>query len=259
MTVPSTKSIEEFFSLWQETKTHNSQNTNEAIENTVLDNYAMLNNQFINIYSLKQHKVLYMSNNFSEVLGYKCSREDYQKWAAYYWLRDLPFSQSTLFLKLSYLYKTKLDKILKESQGDINFYFNNFKLKINRAETKHLGLTCTTIDTKPDEGIDKVLIINSDVSPYLKDSDTWWMDLKISDLAYSYHSDSNSLKPKSILTPREMEILELAQKGFITKDIGEKLDISPATVEKHRKNLIEYTGAKDISSLLVILRLANMI
>ena len=35
------------------------------------------------------------------------------------------------------------------------------------------------------------------------------------------------------LTPREAEILELFSKGFLTKEIGDRLDISVRTVETH--------------------------
>ncbi len=40
------------------------------------------------------------------------------------------------------------------------------------------------------------------------------------------------------LTPREQEIMRLLAEGFSTKEIGEKLFISPKTVENHRANLM---------------------
>ncbi len=53
------------------------------------------------------------------------------------------------------------------------------------------------------------------------------------------------------LTSREMEILTLICKGMTTAEIAEKLFISVNTVEGHRKNLFEKTGARNAVSLAV--------
>ncbi len=51
------------------------------------------------------------------------------------------------------------------------------------------------------------------------------------------------------LTKREAEILELIIKEYTNEQIGEKLFISPRTVESHRKNIFIKTGAKTIIGL----------
>ncbi|MBW2107037.1 MAG: response regulator transcription factor, partial [Deltaproteobacteria bacterium] len=51
-------------------------------------------------------------------------------------------------------------------------------------------------------------------------------DARITDPAYSS------------LTPREQEVFRLLAEGLSTKDIGERLFISPKTVENHRANLM---------------------
>ncbi len=48
-----------------------------------------------------------------------------------------------------------------------------------------------------------------------------------------------ALRPASVLTIREREILQLLVEGRSVKDIGEQLCISPKTVEAHRRNLSE--------------------
>lgn len=53
------------------------------------------------------------------------------------------------------------------------------------------------------------------------------------------------------LTKREMEILGLICKELTTPEIAEKLFISNRTVEGHRKNLLEKTGAKNTAGLVV--------
>ena len=57
--------------------------------------------------------------------------------------------------------------------------------------------------------------------------------------------------PKSMsgLTAREQEILRLVTDGLTTAQIAEKLYTSPRTVESHRQNIMEKTGAKNTAAL----------
>lgn len=54
------------------------------------------------------------------------------------------------------------------------------------------------------------------------------------------------------LTDREMEVLESLFKGMPTKEIAEKLFISPNTVETHRKNLLSKFEAKNSLHLIYL-------
>ncbi|MBU2939032.1 response regulator transcription factor [Lacinutrix sp. C3R15] len=52
-------------------------------------------------------------------------------------------------------------------------------------------------------------------------------------------------------TKREIEVLELICKQFTTNEIGEKLFISPRTVEGYRNNLLLKTEAKNVAGLVI--------
>lgn len=54
-----------------------------------------------------------------------------------------------------------------------------------------------------------------------------------------------------ILSPREIEVVSLVVKGFINKEIANKLNISLTTVISHRKNITEKLGIKTVSGLTV--------
>ena len=47
--------------------------------------------------------------------------------------------------------------------------------------------------------------------------------------------------------------------GFETKDIAERLFISPATVGNHRSNMIEKMGARDTTALVQLAKMAEII
>lgn len=53
------------------------------------------------------------------------------------------------------------------------------------------------------------------------------------------------------LSAREIEVLILITKGFINKEIADKLNISLTTVISHRKNITEKLGIKSVSGLTV--------
>ena len=53
------------------------------------------------------------------------------------------------------------------------------------------------------------------------------------------------LENKSLFSAREQEILRLTLKEYSSINIGEMLNISPKTVEKHKANLMEKTGAQN--------------
>lgn len=51
------------------------------------------------------------------------------------------------------------------------------------------------------------------------------------------------------LSAREIEVLRLVSKGYINKEIADKLNISLTTVITHRKNITEKLGIKSVSGL----------
>ena len=50
--------------------------------------------------------------------------------------------------------------------------------------------------------------------------------------------------PRSELTPREQQVLELVEQGFKNKEIAQDLGIRPGTVKIHLKHIFEKTGVR---------------
>nr|WP_305121726.1 response regulator transcription factor [Pedobacter mongoliensis] len=62
------------------------------------------------------------------------------------------------------------------------------------------------------------------------------------------NSDGNKIAID--LSRREIEILLLIAEGFTNNEIAEKLFTSRRTVEGHRQNLLEKTGARNTATLI---------
>lgn len=61
---------------------------------------------------------------------------------------------------------------------------------------------------------------------------------------------SRSSSPKDIhITEREMEVLKLIVNEFTNQEIADKLYVSVRTVDAHRRNLLQKTGAKNTAGL----------
>lgn len=61
---------------------------------------------------------------------------------------------------------------------------------------------------------------------------------------------SNHSADKCALTDREREILRLTAAGCSSREVGEKLYISPRTVERHRSNLVSKLGLHSRTDLI---------
>ena len=62
-------------------------------------------------------------------------------------------------------------------------------------------------------------------------------------------SAGQPLKKGSVLTPREMQVLQLIAEGHANRQIADKLCISIKTVEKHRQEVMNKLDIHDVASL----------
>jgi DNA-binding NarL/FixJ family response regulator len=95
-----------------------------------------------------------------------------------------------------------------------------------------------------------------------KDFPYYWIRISNganSEFVHTLHSKVNEYSNKDLLSVREKEILKLIADDFDTKEIAEKLFISPTTVGHHRSNMIECLGAKDSTALVQLAKMSGMI
>jgi DNA-binding CsgD family transcriptional regulator len=95
-----------------------------------------------------------------------------------------------------------------------------------------------------------------------KDFRYYWIRISYgenNDHVHTFHSQDKAYLSKDLLSPREKEILRLIADDFNTKEIGERLFISIATVGNHRSNMIDRLGARDTTALAQLAKMAGMI
>lgn len=256
MTDQSPKYHNEFVNIWEQSDELVSEE--KYIEQSrALGEFAMLNNQFIAVFNSKKQRIIYLSKNFLDVLGYTCTEEEYKRWSSFYWMRDLPLEQSWFFLKMSLFFRNTVQPILKESNEKkvLNWCIHNFKLKPPHSERKHLSILGHGLEFGENGDMLVLMTIIKETSGYTKNKDIWWAEYRINQSqVFHYHQDAKKFTQGSILSDREKEVLRLVEAGKETNEIAEQLNLSTHTVDNHRKNMLERTGAKDISSLIQICR-----
>jgi len=61
--------------------------------------------------------------------------------------------------------------------------------------------------------------------------------------------ESKNRRSLNVLTPRQLEVLQLVAEGYSTKQIALKLGISARTVEAHRARLTKRLDIHDVAGL----------
>jgi len=67
--------------------------------------------------------------------------------------------------------------------------------------------------------------------------------------SYTHQSNGMEFTVFSVLTPREREVLQLLAEGNSTKQIGQRLFISPKTVEVHRLKIMDKLNLNNVAQL----------
>jgi DNA-binding CsgD family transcriptional regulator len=97
-----------------------------------------------------------------------------------------------------------------------------------------------------------------DLEPFITDG-VWWFRYKIGEQVYLFHHESGKLEENDILSPRELEVLQLISEGATSKEIASRLFLSVNTVDNHRRNMLKRSGAVDTSALIHICKLCQII
>jgi DNA-binding CsgD family transcriptional regulator len=94
-----------------------------------------------------------------------------------------------------------------------------------------------------------ILEVHTEVDKYPK---TLWAHHHYfgNDMSYFRFPDENLLKTGNIFSDREFEIIQLLAKGLNTKQISDKLFLSPFTVNTHRSNILQKSGKASLHELL---------
>lgn len=206
---------------------------NETIRIAIVDDdklFTQLLGRFID--AQEEMEVVYIAYNGDQFLT------DYQEKAIDVLLLDLRMDDGSGLFVLRELQKQSEElKIIVLS----TFYKRSFV-----GQMLKLGASAFL-----SKDIDQELLIEAIQTVYKKGHYFTKDQLEIMRLQLSKKVPEYADHSKESLTTREIEILKLLCQQCTTKEIGERLFISPKTVETHKTNLLLKTGVKNTAGLII--------
>lgn len=126
-----------------------------------------------------------------------------------------------------------------------NDYSNIYSFRVLNAKQQYTRVVSRQQVLEQGHGGKAWLILgNMDIAPNQKTSDG--VDCTVLNLKNGEIFSPTLLHPSEVLlTKREIEILHLIQKGLLSKEIANKLNVSIHTVNIHRQNLLRKLGVQN--------------
>jgi DNA-binding CsgD family transcriptional regulator len=136
-------------------------------------------------------------------------------------------------------------------------------IKVKRKDGKDLRILIRYVPLELDENkVPKMGIITLDDITHLVKGDFYWFRIEFDESKDTQHhmfSTDKKYNKNDIVSEREKDVLRLIADGIESKEIGKKLFISTNTVDNHRRNMINRTGAKDSTALIQLCRMCDII
>jgi DNA-binding CsgD family transcriptional regulator len=249
---------EKVISLWD--KYNNSAHTEEQLasflSHTIVFDQLSRGNIHSVVFSYQSFKIFHISPTAASFYG--ASVEEIMEKGAALILGKmddslLQFSMKATGMQAERVYSSTRAELLKTSVTFVNLKLNISK-EIKRRALIHAFPVVLSQEDKPLIGM---YFIN-DMEPYIS-SDTWWYRSKVGDDIRTYQSEQAAFKDGEIISDREMEVLKHLAKGLSSKEISERMFLSVNTVDNHRRNMLQRTGANDTSSLIHICSMCGIL
>ncbi|WP_348824480.1 response regulator transcription factor [Flavobacterium aestuarii] len=150
-------------------------------------------------------------------------------------------------LKMPFLNGIEATKIIRRDLPDIKIIaLTSYDSKLFIANMIDVGAVSYVVKNTTPQDLFATIYEVADKGFYYSD---YVMNIIQEDVVSNKKTKSSF--DSNFITSRELEVLQLICKQKSTVEIGEKLFISPRTVEGHRNNLLLKTESKNIAGLVV--------
>lgn len=223
-----------------------------------LEDTLLLSRTGILIIEYKTWTYQYCSANATDIVGYT-AEEILEKGPA-------------LLLALIHLEDLKLQRIIHPMMND---YFRSippqdkaryrfcFTSRATRPDGKEIMILQNNIFIKWDEQGKPVakLILLTDISDYKQDNHIVFYSTRIGDDGMNSVEMQRTFTPRHDIriSPRELELLKLVNKGYRSRDIALHFGISEETVKNTRKRVMQKLGCRNQAQMVKLASLYGML
>lgn len=205
----------------------------------LLDRLADVENSSVAVLDLYQRKYVYLRSKFTDELGYDLNKAIAMGPEYFFTLihpEDIPLIIDTYQQTFRFVLSLPIEE-RKNYKAVLNFRLKDAQ---NRYVTVILQLVVLELDKLGN--IWQILILD-DLLPDKSRFDS--VNRRLINIRDGKHFLFNTdlEKNKTLLSAREIEVLGLVSKGFLSKEIADKLFISVNTVNNHRQKILEKINA----------------
>ena len=255
----------QFTALWQRTFDFHDDcpDADELIESLQnLEESDLARTEIVMVFAMDRFEPLYISKNVEKILGF--SVDELLKSKSFLFFKLLASNQiKTFFNIIKWVKAFWADEKTNVNQAQkMETYYCGIRSKIINGVSKTF-LIRNSYKLGPNQEFPRTIVFYFTDITHLFRGDFYWVIFRSTwkDGFFSKIHSSRATKKESynLITNREKEILIQFSEGKSNKEIGEFLKISTGTVEKHRRNMLEKTGARDTTALIHFCKLCKIL
>lgn len=227
---------------------------------SILDELAHNNESVFLIFDRNSWKIQYFGKNMESIFGYPNNQFKKQN------IQLLFEALSPHHIDFPIIISKWINEIYdapreKKATERLKFSYCGVQFIHKDGHILSLLVQYLCIAKSPDGRSTNGIVIIEDASHLLKGNFYWarCISLESGECQAYFNSNKKFETTQDIISLREKDVLRLIAKGYSSKEIADQLFITQNTVERHRKNMIARTGAKDTTALVHICRRVGVI
>lgn len=207
-----------------------------------LEEQTTLNNQFFYFADLLKLKIIFTSKKSLDIIGVHPNDFDPQTIIN----KTHPDELSRLLNARTKLFEISGDLLTAKKS---HFLFStNIKTQNSQGSYSNILHQLYFFYSEVNKSVYLINILNN-IDWYVKNKKGFHYYIG-DNLSYFKYPNEELLKLGNVFSHREFEIIKLIDQGLSTKEIAQKLFISPYTVNTHRRNIINKTEKPKISEII---------
>jgi DNA-binding CsgD family transcriptional regulator len=211
------------------------------------------------IFDIKNCRIVNISKNFTTFTGY--NRKEFGENITLSFVSLLaPEHNSVLNVFAAWIQKV-LKHLAKSYR--VEHFLNCWGVKFyNKAgEPMKWHISALSLELNTDSKPLLVFVSIQDITHLMRGDDYWIRGVfgKEEKKVFVYHSNEDKTVEQEILSEREKEVLKYIIQGQNTRQIAGILNISPNTVDNHRRNMLARTGARDTTALIHLCKMMGIV
>ncbi|WP_055436987.1 LuxR C-terminal-related transcriptional regulator [Lacinutrix algicola] len=220
-----------------------------------LDQFLPYSSTFFCITNTQDLKFEYISKNFKACLGLD-SVELKAKGMKYFWSRIHPEDIEVWLSALNQLMEFTIDEISEKDRTTANYTWN-YRFKKAKGEYVNIiqNTTPLAFDTnkKPIIGLAHYTVLCNNIKMPIAATAKLLNDKN--EYETIYHNNFSQKLLHSGISNRERDVIRLLVLNYSSKEISARLNISPHTVDTHRRNILKKLKISSTGELIGMLKI----